>query len=100
MNPFCSYSIISSLFRQFGLVIKHDKLEVFHLSRLSKNFNPSSLDLRPLKELILKHKDNWQYLRFFFDRKLSFWHHIHYYVNKALSTIKYMEMLGNSIREL
>jgi len=35
-NLFCSYSIISSLFRQFSLVIEYDKLEVFHFSRLSK----------------------------------------------------------------
>ena len=28
-NLFCSYNIISSLFNQFSLVIKHDKSEVF-----------------------------------------------------------------------
>jgi len=42
----------------------------------------------------------WQYLGFFFDKKLSFHQHIHYYANKALSTIKDMKMLGNSIRGL
>ncbi len=36
-NLFCSYSIISSLF-------KHKKSEIFHFSRSTKNFNPSSLD--------------------------------------------------------
>jgi len=45
---FYSYSIISSLFNQFGLVIKHDKSEVFHFLRLTKNNNSSHLTLRPL----------------------------------------------------
>ena len=38
INLFCSYSIISSLFKQFGLVIEHKKLEVFHFSRSMKNY--------------------------------------------------------------
>jgi len=29
-NIFCSYNIIFSLFNQFGLVIEHNKSEVFH----------------------------------------------------------------------
>ena len=31
---FCSYNIVSPLFNQFGLVIKHSKTEVFYFSRL------------------------------------------------------------------
>ena len=53
-NFFCSYSIISSL---FSLVIKHNKSEVFHFSKLSRNFDPSFLNLRPLKRIILKQKN-------------------------------------------
>lgn len=30
---YCNYSIISSFFNQFDLTLKHDKSEVFHLSR-------------------------------------------------------------------
>ena len=45
-NLFCSYSIISSL-------IKHGKLEVFHLSRSTKNFNPSFLDFSLLEDSML-----------------------------------------------
>jgi len=30
---YCSYSIISFFFNQFGLVIKYDKSEIFHFSR-------------------------------------------------------------------
>jgi len=41
---FCSYNIISSLFDQFGLTIEHGKSEVFHFSRLTRNFNPPPLD--------------------------------------------------------
>ena len=52
-NLFCSYSIISFLFNQFGLVIEHDKLEFFHFSRLTKNRNPLPLDLGPLEDPLL-----------------------------------------------
>ena len=51
---FYNYSIISSLFKQFHLVIKHEKSETFHLSRVSKNFNPSPLNLKLLEDTILK----------------------------------------------
>ena len=58
-NLFCSYSIISSFFRQFSLVIEYDKSEVFYFSRLSKSFSPPPLDLRPLGGMILKQKNTW-----------------------------------------
>jgi len=96
---FCSYSIISSFFKQFRLMIEHNKLEVFYFSRVTKNYNPLLLDLGPLGRFLLQSKKNWRYLSLFFNRKLSFYHHIHFYSNKALSTIKDMKMLGNSTRE-
>ena len=96
-NLFCSYSIISSLFKQFELV---NKLKVFHFSRATKNYNPSLLDLGLLEEPLLQQKDNWRYLSFIFDRKLSFCYCIYFYSNKALFTIKSMKMLGNSTRGL
>ena len=99
-NLFCSYNIISSLFNQFSLVIEHNKSEVFHFSRSTKNINPPPLDLSPVKGTILRSKDIWQYLEFFFDKKLSFWCYIHYYANKILPTINSIKMLGNLIREL
>ena len=37
----------------------------------------------------------WKYLGFIFDRKLSFYQHINFYTNKAMSTVKYMKILGN-----
>jgi len=61
-----------SFFRQFRLVIEHNKSEVFYFSRTTKNLNPLPLDLRLLKGMALRLKDTWQYLEFFFDKKLSF----------------------------
>ena len=52
-----SYNIFLILFNQFGLVIEHDKLEVFYFLRLIKNINPSPLDLRSLEGSLLKSKD-------------------------------------------
>ena len=99
-NLFCSYNIISSLFKQFRLAIEHNKLEVFYFSRTTKNFYSPSLNLGWLKGPLLWPKDKWRYLSFIFDCKSSFYHHIHFYFNKTLSTIKKMKMLGNFTREL
>ena len=93
-------SIISSLFNQFGLAIKHNRSGVFHFSRSKNIIDPSPLDLRSAGSAILRSKDTWQYLEFFFDIKLSFQQHICYYANKALSTIKGIKMLSNSTRGL
>ena len=54
---YCSYSIILSLFNQFGLVIEHNKLEVFYFSKLKKNTTPSLPDLRSTDGIILRPKD-------------------------------------------
>ena len=54
-----SYNIISSLFKQFNLVIEHNKLEVFHFLRSIKNNNTPSLDLRSLGNPLLQSKDIW-----------------------------------------
>ena len=72
----------------------------FYFSRSTKNFNPPSLDLRSLGGAIFKPKDIQQYLGFFFDKKLSFQYHTHYYANKTLFTIKSMKILGNLTRGL
>ena len=95
---FCSYNILSKLLDSFGLVIKHSKTEIFHFSRSQGIFNPLPLDLSPLRGPTLRPKDSWRYLGFIFDRKLSFHKHIDYYANKAISTVKYMKLLGNSSR--
>ena len=53
VNLFCSYSIISFLFKQFSLITEHNKSEVFHFSRATKNFDSLPLDLGLLEEPIL-----------------------------------------------
>ena len=97
-NLFCCYNIISSLLTKCSLVVEHRKTNIFHFSKSHSLFNPPSLDLSPLEGLILLPKDTWKYLGFIFDYKLNFRNHIDFYVNKVISTIKYMKLLGNSLR--
>ena len=97
---FCSYSIITSLFDQFRLAIEHGKLKNFHFSRSTRNFNLFLLDLSPVGGLLLQPKNMWKYLGFVFNRKTFFHWHIQFYSNKVFSTVKEMNMLGNSIRDL
>ena len=97
---FYSYYIMFSLLEQVRLVIKYGKTEVFHFSGLHGVFNSPPLDLTTLKGLILHSKETWYYLGFIFNRKLTFRQHINFYVNKTISTIKYMKMLENSSRGL
>jgi len=100
VNLYCSYNVISSLLIRFELVIKHGKTEVFHFSRSHGVFSPLPLDLTALKGSVLLSKTIWQYLSFYFNQKLIFRHYINFYMKKAISTIKYMKMLGDSSRGL
>jgi len=63
-------------------------------------FNLSLLDLTILEGPILCSKETWYYLGFIFDRKLTFYHHIDFYANKTISTIKSMKILSNLLRSL
>ena len=94
-----SYNVISYLFTAVGLVLEHKKLEIFHFSRTRIDLN-LLLDLTDISGPILYPKDTWRYLGFHFDRKLIFQYHTHFYINKALSTVKAMNMLKNSSWEL
>ena len=95
---FCSYNFVSSILDKFGLVLEHRKIEAFHFSRAQGIFNPPPLNLSNISRLILKPKNTWKYLSFIFNRKLSFYQHIDFYANKAISTVKYMKVLRNSTR--
>ena len=99
-NIFCSYYIMSLLLDLFSLVIEYRKTEVFHFSRLHSIFNPPPLDLFLLEGPVLWPKENWKYLGFIFNRKLSFHQYVNFYINKAIFTIKSMKMLENSSRSL
>ena len=93
---FCSYNIVSFLLEKFSLILEHGKMEVFHFSRSHGTFNPPLLDLSTLGGPSLRPRDTWRYLGFIFNRKLLFYQHIDLYANKAILTIKYMKILGNS----
>jgi len=75
------------------------KSKVFHFICSHKYDNPP-LDLTSVSGPVLTPKPVWHYLGFFFDRKLSFRYHCHYYATKSLSTVKAMKLLGNSSRGL
>jgi len=81
-------------------MIEHNKSEVFYFSRVTKNYKPLPLDLGSLEGYLFQPKEKWRYLGFIFDRKLTFHQHIHFYINKVLSTIKDMKMLENPTKEL
>jgi len=94
---FCSYNITSFILERFRLIMEHGKIEVFHFSRLHSLFNPSLFDLFILGGPVLQPKSIWKYLGFIFDRKLFFYQHIDFDVNKAISIVKCMKILGNSV---
>ena len=97
---FCSYNVLSKLLVKFGLNIKHSKTETFHFSRFYRTFNSSLLDLSSIGEPILHSKSSWKYLEFIFNWKLTFYQHINFYSNKAISIVKYMKLLRNSLWEI
>jgi len=93
----CSYNIISKILLDTGLVMEHSKLEVFHFMR-SQHPPNHPLDLTSVGGPILTPKPIWRYLGFYFDWKLNFHHHVHFYATKCLSTLNAMRLLGNASR--
>ena len=94
------FSVVTMSFLNYltASVIEQSKTEIFHFSRSQGFFNLPSLDLSLLGGLLLQPKDTWKYLGFIFDYKLTFHKHIDHYANKAISTVKCMKLLGNSLR--
>ena len=74
--------------------------QVFYFSRLHGVFDPLSLDLSSPGSPILCPRETCRYLGFIFDRKLSFCQHINFYTNKAISMVKCMKILRNSVHGL
>jgi len=61
----CSYNIISKILIDVGLVMEHDKTEVFYFTRAQ---HPNlSIDLTSIGDPIINPKPIWRYLGFFFD---------------------------------
>ena len=63
---YSSYRVVTDLIVTFGLVMEHDKSEIFHFSRAHNDSNPE-LDLSAIGAPTLKSKTYWRYLRFYFD---------------------------------
>jgi len=91
----CSYNIISKIFLDTSLIIEHSKTELFYFTRARHPPN-LSINLSFVEGPIISPKPIWWYLGFFFDHKLNFHYHIHFYATKYLSTLSTMKMLGNS----
>ena len=96
-----AYKSVFELTSAMGLKLKHNKLEAFHFSRSGGPNPPVDLGYAPFTgDTLLVSKKYWRYLEFFFDRALTFKHHISQYVRKALSTMRSLPALGNSVRGL
>ena len=96
---YSSYRIVTDLMVCFGLVMEHDKSEIFHFSRVHNNLN-LELDLSAIDAPTLKPKTYWRYLGFYFNQCLFFKEHVWYYSTKALFIVKAMDMLRNLTRGL
>jgi len=85
-----AYAILFVLFAALGLVLKHDKTELFHFDRSHSNHNPPlDLEYAPYTgDRLLTPKTYWRYLGFYFDRKLLFTEHVRYYATKSFSTVQ------------
>ena len=95
----CSYNIMSKILINAGLVMKHSKTKLFHFTRAHHPPN-LSIDLSLVGGPIISPEPIWQYLGFYFDHRLNFNYHIHFYVTKCLFTLSTMKILGNSLRDL
>ena len=90
---------MSKILINTSLVMEHSKIELFHFMRAQHPPNPST-DLSLVRDPVIFPKSIWQYLGFYFDRRLNFNYHTHFYATKYLSTLSTMKMLGNSSRGL
>ena len=97
-----AYSVVFEPIQSLGLVLEHGKSEVFHFSRVSGDTNPPvDLSYAPFSgDLPLCSNTYWRYLDFFFDWLLSFQKHSKQYSTKALTTVKAIVSLENSVHGL
>jgi len=93
-----AYGVIFRLLMALGLVLEHDKSEVFHFSRSrGESHPPIDLGFAPYTgDTPLGPKLYWRYLGFYFDHSLTFREHVRYYSTKAMTMVKALGMLGNS----
>jgi hypothetical protein len=93
---------VFKLTQSMGLVLEHNKSEGFHFSQKHSDSNPDiDLGYAPYTGATPLHPGTtWQYLGFFFDCALTFQEHVKRYTNKALTTVRAMLALGNSVHGL
>ncbi|TFY70206.1 hypothetical protein EVG20_g2792 [Dentipellis fragilis] len=97
------YATLHALFRAAGFLLEDDKLELMHfpLPRTETTFPPFRWQPIPGGPTrIYLPNTIWRYLGFYFDRFLTFRHHIKYYATRALSTVRSYPLLGNANRGL
>jgi hypothetical protein len=94
-----AYKIVFELAQSMGLVLEHNKSEGFHFSQKHSDSNPDiDLGYAPYTGATLLHPGTtWGYLGFSFDCALSFREHVKCYINKALTVVRAMLALGNSV---
>ena len=90
---------MSKILINTGLIIEHSKTELFYFMRAWYPPNPS-IDLSSIGGPIISPKPIWQYLGFYFDRRLNFNYYIYFHATKCLSTLSAIKMIGNSSRGL
>jgi hypothetical protein len=93
---------VHKLTEAMGLILKHTKSEGFHFSWKHGDVNPDiDLGYAPYTGTTpLRPGTTWHYLGFFFDRSLTLREHVKRYTNKALTSVRAMLSLGNSVRGL
>jgi len=91
----CSYNIMSKILLNTSLIIEHSKTELFHFTRARHPPNPS-INLSSIGGSVISPKPILCYLEFYFDHKLNFHYHMHFYATKCLSTLNAIKMLENS----
>jgi hypothetical protein len=94
------YKIVFELMTAPGLALEHDKTELFHFTRANSRSPLGSGICALYGRQPPQTQTFWRYLGFWFDRKLMFQEHVHFYTTKALTTIMAMRMLGDSTRGL
>ena len=99
------YPAILAALARFGLQSEHSKLELMHFIAYDIKTRQRTFKESPKLPVtfshngtgyVIKAKDQWRYLGFYFDPYLKFDIHVKLYVNKAFSTIRACQMLGNS----
>jgi len=90
---------MSKILINTGLIIEHSKTELFYFTKGRYPPNPF-IDLLLVGGPIISPKPIWRYPGLYFDHRLNFNYHMHFYATKCLFTLSTMKILENSSRDL